>query len=84
MNELVKLVVSGLLKDIKPAAHFSDDTCEEVSLSLTDDGKTAVWSGKSESAELTFRAEYTDISAVFYIDVKSTRPLGDKPVIIPA
>ncbi len=84
MNELVKLVVGGLLKDIKPAVHFSDDTCEEVYLSLTDDGKTAVWSGKSESAELTFRAEYTDTSAVFYIDVKSTRPLGDKPVIIPA
>ncbi|MBE6625647.1 MAG: hypothetical protein E7628_00480 [Ruminococcaceae bacterium] len=84
MNKLVKTAANSLLKGINPVVYFEDGSTQRIPVSFFDDGKTVSWFGKSKDAEVVLKAEYTEESAVFYIDVKSTRPLGDKPVIVPA
>ena len=84
MNKHVKMAANSLLKGINPVVYFEDGSTQRVPVSFCDDGVTATWFGRSKDAELVLKAEYTDESAVFYIDVKSTLPLSDKPIIIPA
>lgn len=84
MNKLVNFISNSLLKGIKPTVNFEDGTAARVPMCFNDDGKTVTWFGRCYGAELVIKAEYTDTSAVFYIDVKATRPLSDRPVNMPA
>ncbi len=84
MNNVVKIIAGKLLMGIEPTVYFEDGTTAAVPMSFEDNGKVATWFGRCDGAELVLKAEYTDTNAIFYIDVKATRPLGDTPIRIPA
>lgn len=84
MNNLIKFIANGLLNGIKPTVNFADGTSARVPLCYDENETSAKWFGKCDGAELVITAEYNDESVVFYIDVKSTRPLSDRPFNAPA